>query len=140
MVLEIITRNGANMAGAVPATTRRRVPSGTISLVLGIMALFGMPAGPLIWLAGSKPPAALLLIVTVVQLLVAVGAVSLGLMSKPVGVPGHRPPSAWAGIAIGGLSLALNTILAVALTFNYVGNSMDRSVIETDPIILQPAD
>lgn len=125
------------MAGNLATNTQRTAPTAVISLALGIMALFGLPAGPLIRLAGPRPPSALLLAVAGLQLLMAVGAVILGLMSKPVGVPGRRPPSAWAGIALGGLTLALGTILAAILTFNHVGNSMNPSVIEAEPINLQ---
>jgi hypothetical protein len=103
---------------------------------MGMMTLFGIPALPLVMLAGPTPSTALLVAVTALQLLLAVGAVALGLMSRSVGVP-RRPASARAGIALGGLTLVLNTILAAVLTFNYVSNSMNPSVRETGAVILQ---
>jgi hypothetical protein len=121
------------MAGNLAATNSKTGPAALSSMALGTMALFGVPAR---FLIDPRSSDALLMAVTGLQVLMAVGAVTLGLMSKPVGVPGSRPPTAWAGIALGGLTLALGTVLAALLTFNYVGNSVDRSVIETDPIIL----
>ena len=120
-----------------PATSRRMAPTAAASLALGIMALFGVPAGFLVDLAGPRPSGALLLAVTGLQLLMAVGAVVLGLISEPAEVPRSSAPSARAGIVLGALTLALNTILAAVLMFNYVGNSNDRAVIETEPVILQ---
>lgn len=128
--------DGERMAGNL-ATTRRTAPLAVISLALGLMTLFGLPAGLLIWLAGPGPSTAVLLTATGVQLLMAMGAVALGWMSKPAGVSGRRPTSAWAGIVLGGLSLALITVLAAVLTFNNVSKSMNRSVAETDANILQ---
>ena len=125
------------MAGDPAIIDRRPAGAGIASLALGVMTLFGIPALPLVRLAGPTPSAALLVAVTALQLLLAVGAVTLGLMSRPVGVPGRRPASARAGIALGGLTLVLNTILAAVLTFNYVSNSMNPSVRETGAVILQ---
>jgi hypothetical protein len=124
------------MAGNLAATNSKAGPAALTSMALGTMALFGVPARFVIHLAGPTSSDTLLIAVTGLQILMAVGAVTLGLMSKPAGVTGSRPPTAWAGIALGGLTLALGTVLAALLTFNYVGNSVDRSVIETDPIIL----
>lgn len=106
---------------------------------MGIVALFGLPARPLMKVIVPTTPAGLFLTMLGLQLGLAVGAVILGLRSNR-GADGLRPASAYAGITLGGLTLTLCTILAVALTFNYVSNSMDRSVIETEAVILQPAD
>jgi len=102
---------------------------------MGVTAFFGLPAWPLMKLIAPKTSPGLFMTTLGLQLLLAVGAVVLGLGSKPA-ADGHRPARAHAGITLGGLTLTLCGILALALTFNYVGNSVDRSVAETEPIIL----
>lgn len=124
----------------ISTTTRGQTSAnGALSLIMGVVALFGLPARPLMKLIVPTSPAGLFLTMLGLQLLLAAGAVILGLRSNRA-ADGHRPASANAGIALGGITLSLCTILAIALTFNYVSNSMDRSVIETEPVVLQPAE
>jgi heme A synthase len=119
----------------VNPTHKRTFSSATVSLIVGMVAFFGLPARPLLGLIFPKTSVGLFAATLGLQVLLGIGAVVLGLRSKP-SAGGRRPTSAYAGITLGGLALTLCTVLAVALTFNYIGNSMDRSVIETDPIIL----